>query len=98
MPDEALRKQIARALEWEEAHAGFESAVDGLPPEVRGQKPAGLPYSPWQLVEHIRHPQGDILEFCQSPAYKEKEWPKDYWPASAEPPSTQEWDASIAAV
>lgn len=99
MPDESpLRKQIARALEWGEAHASFESAVEGLPPELRGRAPSGLPYSPWQLVEHIRITQADILEFSVASTYAEKAWPKDYWPASADPPSPKAWDDSIAAV
>lgn len=99
MPDEtALRKQIARTLDWEEAHAGFDSAVEGLAPELRGKAPPGLPYSPWQLVEHIRRTQADILEFCRAPSYAEKEWPKDYWPETAAPPTAKAWDDAIAAV
>ena len=97
MPDDkALRQQIAKTLEWEDSHASFDSAVKGLPAALRGQVPQGLPYSPWQLVEHIRITQKDILEFCVAPSYTEKEWPKDYWPASAEPPSAKAWDESIA--
>ena len=61
MPDAPLRKTIARALEWQDAHAGFESAVEGLAPDLRGRTPEGVPYSPWQLVEHIRITQADIL-------------------------------------
>ena len=98
MPDDPLRQTIARALEWREAHAGFESAVEGLAPELRGRTAPGVPYSPWQLLEHIRITQADILEFCQSPKYKEKDWPKDYWPSVAEPPSAKAWEESIAAV
>jgi uncharacterized damage-inducible protein DinB len=99
MPDEtALRKQIARTLEWEDAHAGFDAAVDGLATELRGKTPPGLPYSPWQLVEHIRRTQADILEFCQAPTYAEKEWPQDYWPETATPLTVKAWDESIAAV
>jgi len=98
MPDAPLRKTIARALEWQDAHAGFESAVEGLAPDLRGRTPEGVPYSPWQLVEHIRITQADILEFCQAKNYKEKDWPKDYWPPSAEPPSKKAWDESVAAV
>ena len=99
MPDDkALRKQIARLLDWEDAHAGFDSAVKGLARTLRGRVPPGLPYSAWQLVEHIRRTQADIVEFCQAPEYEEKEWPKDYWPDGAEPPSAKAWEKSIAAV
>ncbi|HEY2378631.1 MAG TPA: DinB family protein [Gemmatimonadaceae bacterium] len=99
MPDDkSLGQHIARTLDWEDAHAGFESAVKGLAPALRGKVPNGLPYSAWQLVEHIRITQADILEFCVASKYKEQEWPKDYWPEGPEPPSAKAWDDSIAAV
>jgi uncharacterized damage-inducible protein DinB len=93
-----MRAAIARLLEWEDAHVGFEKAVAGLPPGLRGQAPDGLPYSPWQLLEHIRLTQHDILEFCRNPSYEELDWPADYWPKSASPPSAGAWDKSVAAV
>jgi hypothetical protein len=65
-------------LDWEDAHAGFDRVVAGLPGELQGQVPHGLPYSPWQLLEHIRLTQRDILEFCRNPDYEELEWPDDY--------------------
>lgn len=99
MPHEtALRQQIAQILDWEEGHASFDSAVKGLSPELRGRVPKGLPYSAWQLVDHIRRTQSDILEFCERKPYVEKEWPKDYWPDRAAPPSAKAWDESIAAI
>ena len=97
MPHDKLREQIARILDWEDGHAGFDSAVKGLAPALRGRVPPGLPYSPWQLVEHIRLTQADVLEFCRAPHYEEKAWPKAYWPDGAEPPSAKAWDESIAA-
>jgi len=93
----AVRQQMARLLTWHDAHPTFEDAVAGIPVRLRGRKPRGLPYSPWQLVEHMRITQADILEFCVSRRYKEKEWPKDYWPVSAAPPSARAWNATIAA-
>lgn len=93
-----MRTAIAHLLDWEDAHVGFEKAVAGLPSELRGQAPSGLPYSPWQLLEHIRLTQHDILEFCRNPSYEELDWPKDYWPESASPPSAAAWDKSVAAV
>ncbi len=94
----ALRAQLAKALDWREAHAGFDRAVADLAPPLRGRTPEGLPYSPWQLLEHIRMAQHDILDFCRNPKYEEKEWPADYWPKSAAPPNVTAWDESIAAV
>ena len=91
-----FREQLAKLLSWEDAHASFDSAVADLPAMLRGSAPAGLPYSPWQLVEHLRITQHDILDFCRNPAYKEMSWPKDYWPSAVAPPSSAAWDASIA--
>jgi hypothetical protein len=96
-PDEAVRDHLGRLLGWEDAHAGLESVVDGIPPRMRGVVPEGLPYSAWQLLEHLRLSQYDILEFCRNPGYVEKHWPDDYWPRSPTPPTADAWDASIAA-
>ena len=93
---EGLRAQLAALLDWRDAHADFDTAVDGLPPALRGRTPEGLPYSPWQLVEHLRRAQHDILDFCRNPDYEELTWPDDYWPAEAEPPSAAAWDESLA--
>jgi uncharacterized damage-inducible protein DinB len=95
--DNALRAMLARTLAWEDAHAGFESAVAELPQSVRGIQPEGLPYSPWQVLEHLRITQHDILDFCVNPEYKEMEWPADYWPPSPAPPSNGAWQESIDA-
>jgi DinB family protein len=91
------RAIIAALLDWEDAHAGFDKIVAGLPRNLQGQTPPGLPYSPWQLLEHIRLTQQDILEFCRNPAYQELHWPDDYWPSSASPPSAGAWNTSVAA-
>jgi hypothetical protein len=92
-----VRSTVARLLDWEDAHAGFDKIVGGLSAELRGQVPVGLPYSPWQLLEHLRITQHDILEFCVNPEYEELSWPDDYWPKAAVPPSARAWDESIAA-
>jgi uncharacterized damage-inducible protein DinB len=91
----ALREQLAKFLEWSEAHMGFDAAVSDLPPTLQGKQPAGLPYSPWQLLEHMRITQHDILDFCVNPKYEEMSWPDDYWPASAEPSSAKAWTESV---
>jgi len=92
--DAAIRSHLAKLLSWEDAHVGFDAAVDGVPPEVRGVQPSGL-HSPWQLLEHLRITQHDILEFCRNPNYEEMSWPKDYWPGTPAPPSPAAWDQSI---
>jgi hypothetical protein len=96
--DAALRKQLAALLGWGDAHVTFEDAVAGVPARARGVVPPGLPYSLWQLLEHLRLAQEDILEFCVNPKYREKTWPADYWPKSPEPPSPDAWRKSVAAV
>lgn len=90
-----LREQLIKLLSWEDAHVGFDTAVADLPARLRGTAPAGLPYSPWQLVEHLRITQHDILDFCRNPAYEEMSWPDDYWPPAASPPTPAAWKASI---
>jgi len=96
MTDEkAVRDQLRRLLDWEDAHVGFDTAVANIPVKLRGTKPKGLPYSAWQLIEHLRIAQTDILEFCRNPKYKELKWPDDYWPSKAAPPSTSAWDKSL---
>ena len=93
----ALRAHIGQALDWQEAHVGFEKVVEGLPPELRGTPPQGLPYSAWQLLEHMRLTQHDILEFCRNPNYVERHWPDDYWPPTDAPPSPAAWRKSVDA-
>lgn len=92
-----LRQHLSRLLDWHDAHVTFDDAVADLPPEHRGIAPPGVPYTPWQLLEHIRLAQADILAFCTQPAYQEMTWPDDYWPTTPAPPDEQAWDASIAA-
>ena len=96
-PIDALRTHLKRLLSWRDAHADLDAAVADLPPNVRGVTPPGLPYSPWQLLEHIRLTQADILAFCERPDYHEPHWPDEYWPGAAAPPDAKAWDASIAA-
>jgi hypothetical protein len=95
--DIAVRELLSKLLAWEDAHAGFDAAVTGIAPEMRSKQPPGLPYSPWQLVEHLRLAQHDILDFCRNPNYRELNWPADYWPRSPAPPSTKAWDESVEA-
>jgi uncharacterized damage-inducible protein DinB len=95
--DRAVRDLLSRLLSWEDAHVGFDAAVAGIAPDLQAKQPAGLPYSPWQLLEHLRRTQYDILDFCRNAHYRELNWPADYWPASAAPPSAAAWDESIEA-
>jgi uncharacterized damage-inducible protein DinB len=92
-----LREQLAHLLEWKEAHAGFDKAVDGMPFELQGKVPASLEHSAWQLLEHIRLAQEDILDFTVNANYAHKQWPDDYWPRNPAPPDASAWERSVAA-
>jgi uncharacterized damage-inducible protein DinB len=93
-----IRETLARALEWKDAHATFDDAVADFPAELRGVRPAGVPWSAWQLVEHIRIAQQDILEFSLPGEYRESAWPADYWPTEPAPRRPEAWDDAIAAI
>ena len=95
MTDDSIRTQLVAALGWKDAHLGFDAAIEGIPAEARGSRPAHVPYSPWQLLEHLRIAQHDILDFCLNAGYQELTWPADYWPSSPEPPDAHAWEESI---
>jgi hypothetical protein len=95
--DKSMRTQLADFLDWHHAHVGFDEAVKGLPSKLRGVVPTGFVHSAWQVVEHIRIAQSDILTFCRSRSYHEKKWPDDYWPAASSPRSAEAWNKSLAA-
>ena len=96
MATDPLRAHLVKLLDWQDAHVDLARAVDGVPPALRGRVPAGATHSLWQLVEHLRLAQHDILDFCVNPEYREMRWPDDYWPADPEPPDADAWDASLA--
>lgn len=94
---DALRDHLARVLDWKEAHVGFDKAVAGIPPNKRGARAAGFEHSPWQLLEHMRIAQEDILDFCVNADYEHNmKWPDDYWPKEPAPPNSKAWAESIA--
>jgi hypothetical protein len=90
-----LRKHLVDLLRMEGAHLTFDEAVKGFPIELCGAKPKGAPHTPWQLLEHLRIAQWDILDFCRNPAYQEMKWPDDYWPKTQAPPDATAWDQSV---
>ena len=92
-----LRTQLAWLLDWEEAHVGFDKATSGIAADKYGAQAQGFEHSPWQLLEHIRIAQKDILDFCVSPTYAhDLSWPDDYWPTDPVPPGATTWNDTIA--
>jgi len=93
---DALREQVARILDWKDAHAGLDEAFDGIPAKLQGVTPEGSVHSLWQLLEHMRLAQFDILDFCRNPDYQEPTSMEDYWPEHTAPPTQDAWEKSIA--
>src|SRR5437763_1468480 len=91
----SLRKHLADLLRMKGAHVTFDAAVSGFPLALSGVTPPGAPHSAWQLLEHLRIAQEDILDFSRNPKYRDKKFPDDYWPATEAPPSEEAWDMSI---
>ncbi len=96
--DKELRQQLSKVLDWHEAHADLSASVADFPAELHGRVPEGLPYSAWQLLEHIRLALWDIVEFSRDARHKSPDWPEGYWPKTAAPPDTTAWDKSVKAI
>ncbi len=92
-----LREHLIYLLKGGGAHLDFDQAIAGLPAELRGTKPPGVPHTPWRLLEHLRIAQWDILEFTRNPRHVSPPWPEGYWPAADAPPDDEAWDRSVAA-
>src|ERR1700679_3265296 len=92
---DALRKHLLDLLRGGNAHADFDKVMADFPSRLRGVKPPGSAYSAWQLLEHLRIAQGDILEFCRDAKHKSPPWPEGYWPKTEAPPSAASWNNSL---
>jgi uncharacterized damage-inducible protein DinB len=95
-----LKTQLKALLDGGQAHAKLDDALNDMPFEKQGVVPDGLPYSAWQILEHIRRAQLDILEFSDNAdgSYKPMKWPDDYWPKDAAPSDDKAWGKSVAAL
>lgn len=92
---DALREHVINLLAGKGAHVNFEDAAANFPPELRGKLISSAPHTAWQLVEHIRIAQWDILEFSRNPKHISPPWPDGYWPGTEMPPDTHAWDNSV---
>jgi hypothetical protein len=95
--DKSLRKHLRDLLQSGEAHADFDTAVKDMPVDLRGKRPRGAGHSPWELLEHMRIVQWDILEFTRNPKHISPEFPDGYWPSAQAPPNARAWKQSVDA-
>src|SRR5712691_11319637 len=95
--DRALREHVRYLLRGGGAHVSFEKAVAGLPATLRGMRPAGVSFTPWRLLEHMRIAQWDILEFSRDPKHVSPPWPEGLWPEGDGPKDSAAWERSLKA-
>ncbi|MEE8148517.1 MAG: DinB family protein [Longimicrobiales bacterium] len=97
MSESELRRHLIDLLKSHNAHVGFEGAIRALSPDLRGARPEGHPHSPWQLLEHLRIAQWDIVEFSRHAEHVSPAWPEGYWPTGEAPPDEKAWEESVSA-
>jgi uncharacterized damage-inducible protein DinB len=95
--DNSLRKHLLSLLNAGNAHLDFDSAIKDFPADLRGKRPKGSPHSPWEILEHMRLAQWDILEFTRNPEHVSPDFPSGYWPTTPEPPNNKAWNKSADA-
>jgi DinB family protein len=95
MDDTVLREHLKRLLSGREAHIDWASALKEFPEKLRGERPAGSPHSAWELLEHTRIAQWDILQFSCDAKHVSPDWPSGYWPKTPKPSSPTAWDHSV---
>lgn len=95
--DDELRAQVLRLLDGLDAHMTFEEAVADFPADRINERPPSVRYTCWHLVEHLRITQRDMLEFVSDRDYREREWPREYWPDPSATATGADWEASVRA-
>ena len=96
-PDASLRQHLIELLKGGNAHVGFLDALENIPKRKRGAYGKGLPHTAWQLLEHLRIAQRDILEFSRNPKHISPDFPAGYWPSTPAPHDDAGWNQSIRA-
>jgi len=96
--DKIITAELTKLLLGGSAHVSLQDALKNLKPELRGVKPDHMPYSIWQLVEHIRIAQWDMLQFCKDAEHKSPKWPDDYWPKENVPANEGAWSGAIGQI
>lgn len=95
--DRALRQHLLYLLRSRDAHLDFDQVIAGWPVKLRGSRPSGMPHTAWQLLEHLRIAQWDILEFSRNSKHVSPPFPEGLWPATDAPPDKNAWERSIKA-
>ncbi len=94
--DRSLREHLAKLLDGRQAHVGMDSAIDKLSLDELSRKPEGAPWTLWELFEHVRIAQWDVVEFSKSAEHQSPEYPKGYWPDDDAPQDADAWKQSVA--
>jgi len=94
--NDPVREQVLSLLRGGQAHTSFDDVIKDLPAKLRGAKPDGAPHTAWQLLEHMRIAQWDILEFSRNAKHASPQWPEGYWPKTEKPAGDAAWKKSIS--
>jgi hypothetical protein len=92
--DLSLREHVLYLLKGDGAHLDFDAVVKGIPAAVRGKRPKGAAHTPWQVLEHLRITQADVLGSLRDPSHKSPDFPSGYWPRTEVPPNEKAWSRS----
>jgi len=95
--DRELRQHSVKLLKGGDAHADRDTAIGNFSANLRAKRPEHAEHSPWEVLEHLRIAQWDMLEFSRNPHYKSPEFPAGYWPSTQAPPDAEAWDKSVEA-
>jgi hypothetical protein len=93
--ESVAREELANLLKGGGAHVHFMDALQDFPKGNRGTFVKGLPHTGWQLLEHTRIAQWDILEFSRNPKHVSPDFPGGYWPKTPVPPNDEAWEESV---
>ncbi len=93
--DRTLREHLGKLLTGKQAHVDFDTATSALPLKLQAKRPQGAPHTPWEILEHLRIAQRDILEFSRNPKHVSPDFPAGYWPEEAAPPEPGSWEWSV---
>jgi hypothetical protein len=96
--DQQIRQQLAKVIDWGDAHADFRTVVEDFDEDLREAVPPGFSHSAWDLLEHLRIALWDIVEYTQDARHKSPPWPDGYWPPSHKPPQDEAWDQCVEAI